>query len=120
MRYGCLLILPRIIGQGRAAELLYTGRSLPGTQASEWGFYNELCEPAALLERAHACARDIARGPTFAHAMTKRMLHEEWSMIIDDAIDAEARAQAICMESRDFRRAYDAFVDKRVPQFEGN
>jgi enoyl-CoA hydratase/carnithine racemase len=117
---GACAILPRIIGQGRAAELLYTGRSMPAAQAHEWGFYNELCEPATLLERAHACAREIASGPTFAHAMTKRMLHDEWSMPLDEAIDAEARAQAICMETRDFRRAYDAFVDRRVPQFEGN
>jgi enoyl-CoA hydratase/carnithine racemase len=117
---GACAILPRIIGQGRAAELLYTGRSMLGTQAHEWGFYNELCEPGMLHERAFTCAREIAGGPTFAHAMTKEMLHAEWSMSLDDAIDAEARAQAICMETRDFRRAYEAFVDKRVPQFEGN
>jgi enoyl-CoA hydratase/carnithine racemase len=117
---GACAILPRIVGLGRAAELLYTGRSMPGRQAYEWGFYNEICEPDALLERARLLARELADGPTKAHAMTKKMLHDEWAMPLDEAIDAEARAQAICMESADFRRAYEAFAAKRAPQFEGD
>ncbi len=117
---GACAILPRIVGLGRAAELLYTGRDLPGTQAYDWGFYNELCDPPELLARASSAARQIAAGPALAHAATKRMLHEEWALPLDDAIDAEARAQAACMQSRDFRRAYEAFVAKRAPQFEGD
>jgi enoyl-CoA hydratase/carnithine racemase len=117
---GACTILPRIVGLGRASELLYTGRALPGTEAHEWGFYNELCSPDALPGRAVELARAIAQGPTAAHAMTKRMLHDEWVLPLDEAIDAEARAQAVCMESNDFRRAYEAFVAKRPPQFEGN
>jgi enoyl-CoA hydratase/carnithine racemase len=117
---GACAILPRIVGLGRAAELLYTGRTMPGRQAYEWGFYNEICEPDVLLERARVLARELADGPTKAHAMTKKMLHDEWAMPLDDAIDAEARAQAICMESADFRRAYEAFAAKRAPQFEGD
>jgi enoyl-CoA hydratase/carnithine racemase len=117
---GACAILPRIIGQGRAAELLYTGRAMPGSQAYEWGFYNELAAPESLLERAQAFARELAQGPTFAHAMTKKMLHAQWAMPLDAAIDAEARAQAICMGRKDFRRAYDAFVAKRPPVFEGD
>jgi enoyl-CoA hydratase/carnithine racemase len=113
-------MLPRIVGHGRAAELLFTGRAMPGTQALEWGFYTEVCEPDAVLARAQAIAREIAHGPTAAHAMTKRMLHDEWDMPLDAAIDAEARAQAFCMESGDFRRAYEAFVAKTPPKFEGN
>jgi enoyl-CoA hydratase/carnithine racemase len=117
---GACAMLPRIIGQGRASELLYTGRVMPGTQAHEWGFYNELCEPDAVLARAQGAASAIAHGPTFAHAMTKKMLHDEWSMPLDAAIDAEAKAQAVCMETADFRRAYEAFTNKREPEFEGN
>jgi enoyl-CoA hydratase/carnithine racemase len=117
---GACTMLPRIVGLGRASELLYTGRALPGRQAYEWGFYNELCAPEELLERASGVAREIANGPTQAHAMTKRMLREEWAMGLDDAIDAEARAQAACMETQDFRRAYEAFTAKRAPYFEGN
>jgi enoyl-CoA hydratase/carnithine racemase len=117
---GACAILPRIIGQGRAAELLYSGRAMAGSQAYEWGFYNELASPESLLERAQAFARELAQGPTFAHAMTKKMLHAQWAMPLDAAIDAEARAQAICMERNDFRRAYDAFVAKRRPVFEGD
>jgi enoyl-CoA hydratase/carnithine racemase len=117
---GACAMLPRIIGFGIASELLYTGRAMSGTQAYEWGFYNELYGPDELLARASDFARTIARGPTLAHAMTKRMLREEWAMPLDDAIDAEARAQAFCMESNDFRRAYEAFMLKRSPQFEGN
>jgi enoyl-CoA hydratase/carnithine racemase len=117
---GACTMLPRIVGLGRASELLYTGRALPGTEASDWGFYNELCSPDALAERALELARTIAQGPSVAHAMTKQMLRDEWVLPLDEAIDAEARAQAICMETNDFRRAYEAFVAKRPPQFEGN
>ncbi len=117
---GACAMLPRMIGLGRAAELLYTGRDLSGRQAYEWGFYNEICAPGELLDRAGDVARALAAGPTFAHAMTKRMLHEEWALPLDVAIDAEAEAQAECMRSGDFRRAYDAFAAKRSPRFEGN
>lgn len=117
---GACAMLPRIVGFGRAAELLYTGRALPGRQAYEWGFYNEICPPEELLGRAQCFARELADGPTAAHAMTKKMLREEWSLPLDEAIDAEAKAQAVCMESNDFRRAYEAFVAKRAPRFEGN
>jgi enoyl-CoA hydratase/carnithine racemase len=117
---GACNILPRIIGAGRAAELLYTGRSMDGAEAERWGFYNKLCEPGALLAEARALARSLADGPTFAHAMTKNCIHQEWSMGIDDAIGAEAQAQAICMQTNDFGRAYRAFVAKQKPVFEGN
>jgi enoyl-CoA hydratase/carnithine racemase len=117
---GACAMLPRIVGLGRASELLYTGRALPGKEAHDWGFYNELCSPDALLDRAVDLARAIARGPSVAHAMTKRMLFDEWALPLDEAIDAEARAQAACMESNDFRRAYEAFVAKRPPEFEGD
>ncbi|HEY2476540.1 MAG TPA: enoyl-CoA hydratase family protein [Candidatus Cybelea sp.] len=117
---GACAMLPRIVGLGRASELLYTGRALTGAQAYDWGFYNELCAPDGLLGRAHELARTIANGPTRAHAVTKRMLREEWSMPLDEAIDAEAAAQAACMETNDFRRAYEAFVAKRPVQFEGD
>jgi enoyl-CoA hydratase/carnithine racemase len=117
---GACTMLPRIVGLGRASELLYTGRALPGKEAHEWGFYNELCPPDALLGRAVELARTIAHGPTAAHAMTKQMLYDEFALPLDEAIDAEARAQAACMESNDFRRAYEAFVAKRPPQFEGD
>jgi enoyl-CoA hydratase/carnithine racemase len=117
---GACALLPRIIGQGRAAELLYTGRAIAGTQAHDWGFFNELCEPEALANHAALLAQSLADGPTVAHAMTKRMLHEEWAMPLDEAIDAEARAQARCMQTNDFRRAYEAFAAKQTPQFQGN
>ena len=117
---GACAMLPRIVGLGRAAELLYTGRVMLGSEALRWGFYNEMCDPGDLHARAKEVARSIAHGPTFAHAMTKKMLHQEWAMPLDDAIDAEARAQAICMETKDFRRAYDAFVAKRAPEFAGD
>lgn len=117
---GACAMLPRIVGLGRAAELLFTGRALDGERAYEWGFYNELCPPERLMERAAGLAASLAAGPTLAHAMTKRMLHREWSMPLDEAIDAEARAQAECMESNDFRRAYEAFVEKRPPSFYGD
>ena len=117
---GACAMLPRIVGLGRASELLYTGRAMAGGEAHGWGFYNALCAPEELLARALDCAREIAQGPTVAHGITKKMLHDEWALPLDDAIDAEARAQAICMESGDFRRAYEAFAAKRRPRFEGN
>lgn len=117
---GACAILPRIIGQGRAAELLYTGRSMSGEEAERWGFYNRLADPERLLEEARALARSLADGPTFAHAVTKKCLHQEWSMGVDEAIEAEAQAQAICMETEDYARAYRAFVAKETPRFEGN
>jgi enoyl-CoA hydratase/carnithine racemase len=117
---GACNILPRIIGAGRAAELLLTGRSMDGAEAERWGFYNRLCEPDAVLAVSQALAAELASGPTFAHAMTKRCIHQEWSMDVDTAIEAEAQAQAICMQTRDFARAYEAFANKRRPVFEGN
>ncbi len=117
---GACNILPRIIGAGRAAELLYTGRSMAGPEAERWGFYNKLCEPEALLADSQALAKSVAQGPTFAHAMTKSCIHREWSMGIDDAIEAEAQAQAICMQTKDYERAYEAFVGKSKPVFKGN
>ncbi|HNJ82070.1 MAG: enoyl-CoA hydratase family protein [Piscinibacter sp.] len=117
---GACAMLPRIVGQGRASELLYTGRALPGEEALAWGFYNRLAEPAAVAAEAIAWAAELAAGPSFGHAMTKRMLHQEWSMGVDEAIESEAQAQAICMATKDFRRAYEAFVDKRKPVFEGD
>ncbi len=117
---GTCALLPRVIGQGRAAELLYSGRSMSGEEAERWGFLNRLCEPDALLAEARALAAQLAAGPTAAHAMTKRMLHQEWNMGIDEAIEAEAQAQAICMATNDFHRAYHALIDKRTPEFEGN
>ena len=117
---GACAILPRIVGLGRASELLYTGRAMTGAQGLSWGFFNDLCAPGEVLTRAQQTARELATGPTFAHAMTKKMLHEEWAMPLDDAIDAEARAQAICMETKDFKRAYDAFVAKKAPEFAGD
>ncbi len=117
---GACAILPRIIGQGRASELLYTGRAMSGEEAERWGFFNRLCGPQQLLPEAQALAASLAQGPTFAHATTKHALHQEWSMGVDEAVDAEAEAQAICLKTADFRRAYEAFVDKRKPVFEGN
>jgi enoyl-CoA hydratase/carnithine racemase len=117
---GACAILPRIVGQGRAAELLYTGRSLSGEEAERWGFYNRLVEPGALLAEAHALASALAHGPSFAHAMTKRALHQEWSMGLAEAIEAEAQTQAVCMQTEDFARAYRAFIAKETPVFEGS
>jgi enoyl-CoA hydratase/carnithine racemase len=117
---GACAILPRIVGQGRAAELLYTGRSLSGEEAERWGFYNRLVEPGALLAEARALASALAHGPSFAHAMTKRALHQEWSMGLAEAIEAEAQTQAVCMQTEDFARAYRAFVAKETPVFEGS
>jgi len=117
---GACAMLPRVVGHGRAAELLYTGRSFGGEEAERWGFYNRLCEPEAVLAEARALARSLAEGPTFAHAMTKRQLHKEWDMPLDEAIESEAQAQAICMQTNDFSRAYHAFLEKRAPVFEGD
>ncbi|NNG05107.1 MAG: enoyl-CoA hydratase family protein, partial [Inquilinus sp.] len=117
---GACAMLPRIVGQGRAAELLYTGRSMGGAEAERWGFLNRLCAPDGLLSAARDMAASLAGGPTLAHAMTKRMLHQEWAMGLDEAIEAEAQAQAQCMATRDFKRAYEAFAAKKKPVFEGN
>jgi enoyl-CoA hydratase/carnithine racemase len=117
---GACNMLPRIIGAGRAAELLYTGRAMDGGEAERWGFYNKLCEPEAVLTQAQALAKSLADGPTFAHAMTKRCIHQEWNMGVDEAIEAEAQAQAICMQTKDYERAYEAFVAKEKPVFRGN
>jgi enoyl-CoA hydratase/carnithine racemase len=117
---GACALLPRIVGQGRASELLYTGRTMGADEAERWGFFNRVVEPDVLQEEARALARDLAAGPTFAHAMTKRQLHQEWAMGVDEAIEAEAQAQAICMQTEDFARAYRAFAAKERPVFEGN
>jgi enoyl-CoA hydratase/carnithine racemase len=116
---GACAILPRIIGQGRAAELLYTGRTMSAAEGERWGFYNRLVDGAALEADALDIARRIVSGPTFAHSITKTQLHQEWSMGLDQAIEAEAQAQAICMQTRDFERAYRAFIAKQTPVFEG-
>ena len=117
---GACNILPRLIGAGRAAELLYTGRNMDGAEAERWGFYNRLVTPADLLPEALALATSLAEGPTFGHAMTKRCIHQEWDMSIDAAIEAEAQAQAICMQTRDFARAYHAFAARQRPAFAGD
>src|SRR5271169_1009193 len=117
---GACNMLPRIVGAGRAAELLYTGRSMDGPEAERWGFYNKLSEPDAVLADAQAMAKTLAAGPTFANAMTKKCIHQEWNMGIDEAIEAEAQAQAICMQTKDYERAYEAFVAKQKPVFQGN
>lgn len=117
---GACAMLPRIIGQGRAAELLYTGRSMEGEESLRSGFFNRLVPPETLLAEAMAMAASLADGPSFAHGITKRQLHAEWAMSIEQAIEAEAQAQAICMQTQDFRRAYAAFIAKRKPAFEGN
>ncbi|WP_280390940.1 enoyl-CoA hydratase family protein [Nocardia brasiliensis] len=117
---GACAILPRIIGQGRASELLYTGRTMTGSEAYAWGFFNQLTEPDQVLGAAGELARRLAEGPTFAQGITKTMLHQEWSMTVDQAIEAEAQAQALCMLTQDFARAYHAFRDKQRPKFEGN
>lgn len=117
---GACTLLPRLIGQGRAHELLYTGRTMHGEEAERWGFFNRLCSHETLQSEAKQLAEELATGPSFAHTLTKRMLHAEWSMSIDQAIDAEASAQAICMQTEDFRRAYRAFAEKTKPVFAGN
>jgi len=117
---GACALLPRIIGQGRAAELLYTGRGMSADEAERWGFFNRLVAAESVVAEAQALARSLADGPTFAHGMTKNQLHLEWDMGIDEAIEAEAQAQAICMQTQDFHRAYHAFAAKQKPAFEGN
>ena len=117
---GVCALLPRVIGQGRAAELLFTGRSMRAEEGERWGFYNRLVEPDALPGEARELAASLASGPTFAHGMTKTMLDHEWNMSIPQAIEAEAQAQAICMQTRDFERAYRAFLARERPAFEGD
>ncbi|GAB3767286.1 enoyl-CoA hydratase family protein [Ramlibacter monticola] len=117
---GACAMLPRIIGQGRAGELLYTGRALGGEEGERWGFFNRLAAPEALAHEAQTLARQLVEGPSFANGITKTMLHQEWAMTIEQAIEAEAQAQALCMLAQDFNRAYEAFVAKQKPRFEGN
>ena len=117
---GACALLPRMIGQGRASELLFTGRAMTAHEGLAWGFFNDLYESADLLANVQATARALADGPTFAHSMTKTMLSQEWSMTIEQAIEAEAQAQAICMQTEDFRRAYEAFAAKQKPLFQGD
>jgi enoyl-CoA hydratase/carnithine racemase len=117
---GACSILPRLIGHGRAAELLYTGRAMSADEALAWGFFSRLVGPEVLEEQARRLATELANGPTFAHAMTKTMLQQEWSLSVEQALEAEAQAQAICMQTEDFRRAFRAFAAKQKPVFEGN
>jgi enoyl-CoA hydratase/carnithine racemase len=117
---GACAMLPRIIGQGRASELLFTGRAMKADEAERWGFYNRLVEPEQLMAEARTLAARVSAGPTFANGITKTMLDKEWNMGIDQFIESEAQAQAICMQTEDFRRAFDAFVGKQKPVFEGN
>ena len=117
---GACALLPRLIGQGRASELLFTGRAMNAEEGLQWGFFNALHEPDALLSAAQQLALQLASGPTFAHGMTKTMLHQEWAMTLEQAIEAEAQAQAICMQTQDFQRAYQAFAAKEKPVFQGD
>lgn len=117
---GACAILPRIVGHGRASELLYTGRVMNGEEAERWGFFNSIVPSETVLAAAQALAKELADGPTFANAMTKRMLDMEWAMSVEQAIESEAVAQALCMETEDFKRAYRAFAAKQKPVFEGN
>jgi enoyl-CoA hydratase/carnithine racemase len=117
---GACTLLPRMIGQGRASELLYTGRAMTADEGLAWGFFSRLVAAETVVNEAHSCARALADGPTFAHAMTKKLLHQEWAMDLDAAIEAEAQAQALCMQTRDFHRAFEAFAAKKTPKFEGN
>ena len=117
---GACAILPRIIGQGRASELLFTGRSMSADEGERWGFFNGLFEPADLMPGVRSVASRLAAGPNFAHGITKNQLNIEWDMPIDAAIEAEAQAQAICMQTEDFKRAYNAFVKKEKPEFKGD
>ena len=117
---GACALLPRMIGQGRASELLFTGRAMTAQEGLQWGFFNALHESNDLVVEAQKLAHELASGPTFAHGMTKTMLHQEWAMTLDQAIEAEAQAQAICMQTQDFSRAYEAFSAKQKPVFEGN
>ena len=117
---GACTLLPRMIGQGRASELLYTGRAMTADEGFAWGFFNRLVAVDVLQPDARDLARSLADGPTFAHGMTKKLLHQEWAMDLDAAIEAEAQAQAICMQTQDFHRAFAAFAAKTSPKFEGN
>jgi enoyl-CoA hydratase/carnithine racemase len=117
---GACALLPRMIGQGRASDLLYSGRAMTADEGAAWGFFQRVVDPARVLEEAQAYARTLADGPAFAHAMTKTLLHQAWAMDLDSEIEAEAQAQAICMQTEDFRRAYRAFAAKETPTFEGN
>ena len=117
---GACAILPRIIGHGRASELLYTGRVMSAEEGLAWGWFNELVPPDRLLARAQEMALSLAEGPAFAHAMTKKCLHQEWSQTIEQALETEGQAQAICMQTGDFKRAYEAFVKKEKPRFQGD
>ncbi|MBX3589228.1 MAG: enoyl-CoA hydratase family protein [Ramlibacter sp.] len=117
---GACALLPRVIGQGRASELLFTGRAMTAAEGLAWGFFNALHDAADLLPKAQAMALELAQGPTFAHGMTKTMLQQEWAMTIEQAIEAEAQAQAICMQTQDFTRAYEAFAAKQKPVFGGD
>jgi enoyl-CoA hydratase/carnithine racemase len=117
---GACAMLPRIIGQGRAAELLYTGRFISSDEAERWGFFNKVTTPEALEDEVRSQSRSLASGPTFAHGMTKRALHQEWAMSLDEAIESEAQVQAMCMATEDFARAFEAFTKKQSPVFEGN
>jgi enoyl-CoA hydratase/carnithine racemase len=117
---GACAILPRIIGQSRASELLYTGRFMTAEEGERWGFFSRIVAPAQVLAEAQALAKQISEGPTFANTMTKRMLAMEWAMSVEEAIEAEAVAQALCMTTEDFARAFDAFSNKMTPVFQGN
>jgi enoyl-CoA hydratase/carnithine racemase len=117
---GACAMLPRVVGQGRAAELLFTGRTMLAEEGERWGFFNRIVAADTLEREAIALAQSLAEGPAFAHMMTKTMLNQEWSMTLDQAIEAEAQAQAICMQTQDFKRAYEAFVAKSKPQFSGD
>ena len=117
---GACALLPRTIGQGRASDLLYSGRAMTADEGAAWGFFQRVVEPGSVLAESQAYARMLADGPTFAHAMTKTLLHQAWAMDLDSEIEAEAQAQAICMQTEDFRRAYRAFAAKETPKFEGN
>ena len=117
---GACTLLPRLIGQGRASELLFTGRAMTADEGLAWGFFNRVVEPSSLQATAHEFAGLLVAGPTFAHGITKTMLHQEWNMSVDQAIEAEAQAQALCMQTGDFRRAFEAFAAKRTPVFAGD
>ena len=117
---GACALLPRLIGQGRASELLFTGRAMSADEGLQWGFFNALHAPDQVLAAAQTMAHNLASGPTFAHSMTKTMLHQEWAMTLDQALEAEAQAQAICMQTQDFKRAFDAFAAKQTPVFGGD
>jgi len=117
---GACAMLPRVVGHGRAAELLFTGRTMSAEEGERWGFYSRIVAADVLEREATSLAESLAAGPTFAHMMTKTMLNQEWSMTLDQAIEAEAQAQAICMRTQDFRRAYEAFVAKQKPRFSGD